>query len=1169
MRNRSILKKSLSFLLTVTMVLCSFGMTGYADEGMTLTLTGGSLSKGGQIVVPVDISGNTGIGAANIQLVYDSDNLKVKQVTADYSEIDSDSEKTAGFNSGSLVPNTATGIVMWSSAKAYTKNATLFWVVMETTDNVMNGTYELSIVQKANTSCLFSDGNAKPYPDGTVSVVPATITVTGGKDKPSVANAVITLANDTGLVYSGAVQAPTVSSITVDGTALTADDYNVSYRNAAGDTVEAPTDAGTYTVVITGKGSYTGENATKTFTIAPKALSADDFTVSSPATYNGAEQKPAITTELTAEDYTAVYSNNIDAGQATVTLEGKGNYTGTVTKNFEISKADYTSTALTGEATVPANKVAAKEFALSSINMPTIIKDAKIKSVTAEPADGLIASASVSADGTKVTYSTAAKSEGTTAKLKIVIENKNYSDITADVTVTAKSLNVDFDSNVKVKGITYGDKASSAFTIPSGAVAAAKDADNNALTGTFTVVNGDAVNAAGTANIAVQFTVTSDGDYKGEVVTKEYTVSIAKKTVGLTWSGDTNLVYDGNAKAVTVKATGLVGPDNVAVTVVDGDKVNAGTYKAKATALTGSAAENYQLPAGAAAEHSYTIAEAPQKVSIAGITTCTYGDTDIKGTAAVVSASGTAIKDGGAITWSSSDETVAKVDASTGAVTVLKAGKVNITAKAAAAAGKYAAGEATTELVINKKTVKVTSVTAEAKKYDGTTSAKLTIAAEGTIGSDSVTVTADGVYDSAAAGERTITVSNAKLNDASGNYVLDETSVPKTIKATITKIAAADVKAEAAQSDLTQTEGSVTKPSVSTTPVIGDMTVKYFIKKAAADEQSQPTWEEWTDTNAPSSAGSYDIRIEVTSPNIDGTVTTDVTLTVNKKSSGGGGGGGSSTVTTYNVNTAQSQGGEVKVNPSKAAAGATVTITTTPETGYAVSGVTVKNVTTGAEITAEKNTNGTYSFKMPNAAVTVSAAFIGSGQAGVDTDTTCSPYSDVNTSAWYHSGVHYVLHENLMNGTSAKTFAPNGKLSRAMLAQILYNQAGKPSVSSSVKFSDVKSGDWFASAVAWAAEKGVVTGFEDGTFRPNDYVTREQLAAMLYRYAGSPAVGTATLNAFNDASAVAVYAQDAMKWATANGIITGDGNASTLNPKGTASRAQAATMIMRYIEKIK
>ena len=198
---------------------------------------------------------------------------------------------------------------------------------------------------------------------------------------------------------------------------------------------------------------------------------------------------------------------------------------------------------------------------------------------------------------------------------------------------------------------------------------------------------------------------------------------------------------------------------------------------------------------------------------------------------------------------------------------------------------------------------------------------------------------------------------------------------------------------------------------------------------------------------------------------------------------------------------------------------------------------------------------------MPGSNVTIKAEFAKKAES----DTVCNGMKDIDQSKWYHEAVHYVVEKGIMNGYNKNEFGPNDTLSRAMLAQILYNNAGKPAASNATSCSDIKPGDWFASAVNWASANNIVTGFTDGTFKPNANITREQLAVMLYRYAGQPAT-TGTLANFTDAGSVSAYAQLAMQWATANGIITGNGSATTLDPQGNATRAQAAAMIMRYLE---
>lgn len=177
------------------------------------------------------------------------------------------------------------------------------------------------------------------------------------------------------------------------------------------------------------------------------------------------------------------------------------------------------------------------------------------------------------------------------------------------------------------------------------------------------------------------------------------------------------------------------------------------------------------------------------------------------------------------------------------------------------------------------------------------------------------------------------------------------------------------------------------------------------------------------------------------------------------------------------------------------------------------------------------------------------------------------PFTDVKTTDWFFEDVSYVYNNDIMNGTSATTFDPNATLTRAMVVTMLYRIEGEPFVSYSSSFKDVPSGQWYTDAVAWAAKNNIVNGFDASTFGPGRAITREQLAAILYRYAdykGQSTSGSASLSKFYDSSKVSSYAEDAMEWAVYEGIINGD--AGYLKPAGTATRAEAAAMFHRYLE---
>ena len=180
------------------------------------------------------------------------------------------------------------------------------------------------------------------------------------------------------------------------------------------------------------------------------------------------------------------------------------------------------------------------------------------------------------------------------------------------------------------------------------------------------------------------------------------------------------------------------------------------------------------------------------------------------------------------------------------------------------------------------------------------------------------------------------------------------------------------------------------------------------------------------------------------------------------------------------------------------------------------------------------------------------------------------PFTDVETGSWYYDGVKYAVEKGLFAGTSATTFAPNMELTRSMLVTVLYRLAGSPEVSQSENFSDVQADSWYEDAVTWAAANGVVAGYGGGVFGPDDDITREQLAVILYRYAQltEQDVDTETdLTAYADAGEVSDFAREAMAWAVENGLINGTSK-TTLSPKGTATRAQVAVILMRYLEQL-
>ncbi len=171
-------------------------------------------------------------------------------------------------------------------------------------------------------------------------------------------------------------------------------------------------------------------------------------------------------------------------------------------------------------------------------------------------------------------------------------------------------------------------------------------------------------------------------------------------------------------------------------------------------------------------------------------------------------------------------------------------------------------------------------------------------------------------------------------------------------------------------------------------------------------------------------------------------------------------------------------------------------------------------------------------------------------------------YTDVAADAWYADAVAYVSAQGLMNGTSSGIFSPGTTMSRAMLVTVLYRLSGSPAVTQASSFTDVAEDAWYADAVAWASEQGVVNGTSATTFSPNDSVTREQMAALLHRYAGAPETA-GDLSAYTDAGSISAYAVDAMGWCVQNGILNGT-DSGKLSPAASATRAEVAAVLQRY-----
>ena len=276
----------------------------------------------------------------------------------------------------------------------------------------------------------------------------------------------------------------------------------------------------------------------------------------------------------------------------------------------------------------------------------------------------------------------------------------------------------------------------------------------------------------------------------------------------------------------------------------------------------------------------------------------------------------------------------------------------------------------------------------------------------------------------------------------------------------------------------------------------------------------------------------------------------------------GGSNGGTST-TSRPITIQSSFGGKVIASAAEAIPGKVITLTATPNSGYALQSLKVTTAS-GKAVSLTHQSGSKYTFTMPASAVTVSAVF------EAEAVKPQMPFSDVPAGSWYYDAVQYVYEEGLMGGTGNDRFSPDLTTSRGMIVTILYRLEGSPAVSGGATFADVSSGQWYSDGVDWASANGIVTGYSNGSFGPNDTITREQMAAILYRYArykGYDVSARAQLSSYSDASQVASYATESMSWAVGSGLITGT-SGTTLSPAGSATRAQAAVILARFCQNL-
>ncbi len=517
-----------------------------------------------------------------------------------------------------------------------------------------------------------------------------------------------------------------------------------------------------------------------------------------------------------------------------------------------------------------------------------------------------------------------------------------------------------------------------------------------------------------------------------------------------------------------------------------------------------------------------------------------------------------------AITWSAElGETGATFDAATATLSVskdAKPGEVTITA---------AAGEKTAEMKVNLTNIAFEGVASAVTATDGTygdklsdlvkvDSSKLTATAGGPVAGTYTLVDADTVPDAGDAVAYTVV-----FNSTDGNYknIVVTTGTVKVAKKVVT-VTANDVTVRVGN-DLPEINdeefGYTVSAMVGTDKLEGTATYKFYVMN---DDDSKGAEVTTVDTDE---VGYYYIEVSglTASANYD-VQFVDGVLTVRKKIVATPTTGGTTGTPAPNTPTTSTQPDGTKVTVTVADDG---TVTAEVEMPKRLDSTVVTVPVQGADnslVPVVVDENGNETVVKHSVATEDGVVMELTDSATVKLVEHNHHFADA-TNHWAEDSIHFVHSREIFNGTSDTTFEPNAPMSRAMIATVLYRLDGEHKADVAAAFQDVAEGTWYTEGVAWAAEKEIVKGLSADTFAPDDNVTREQLAAMLYRYAGSPAVSpAANMAGYEDFTAISDWAQDAMRWAVENGILNGKDN-GLLDPQGNATRAEVATMIVRYV----
>ena len=891
--------------------------------------------------------------------------------------------------------------------------------------------------------------------------------------------------------------------------------------------------------------SYGGQTTTQGITVNPKEISITSATVQD-KTYDGGTDATVGTVTFTGlvngesltsgTDYTATAAftdkNAGDSKQATVTVELKnGNYT--------FANSEKTATA---NATA---KISPLAVALSWSTPTSFTYDGTEKSVTASITNAVSGDdVSVAYDSNSTTKATAANEYTATASGLSGNDANNYTLTGADNLSQSWSI-----GGASIAGATV-ELSGTAFTYngQSQKPTVTVKLNGNTLNANtdYTVdFGGDSINA-GTYTV----TVTGTGNYSGTATSKPtYTIHKAAQAA-LTITSTSDATY---GQDYTLTTSGGSGSGAVTITVSNGT----GAATVSGYTLTPTKAGTVTVTAVKAGDNNYNDGTSVSatitinKGTYDGTTTATGsvlanwpGEVELPG-----------LPDGASYGEpSSNDVTGMSITGGvlhyTGGSGIVKDQTYTVTVPVAGATN-YNDYQITVTLTgTDKQVLTITGVTAQNGTYNGQTQAGYTgtPSAQGYTGDFTVTYNTEDGKAPTNAGTYSVTIAIPDTDPQYvGSIVLEFTIAKKalTVSAPSASVYVGDNAPLLALTYTGLVDGESVTPSEAPVFTItkSDGTVIALDEAVKTAGTYTITWSNADSTTFPDGAN-YAIQTETTG-----------TLTVSPRSTGGSG------VTTSLVDVEDAADGEVKSSHSRASQGTTVTLIVIPDEGYELASLTITK-SSGEGVKFTDKGNGKFTFTMPSGNVTVEAVFTEITPAPL-------PFTDVAENAWYAEAVRYVYEHGLMTGTSATTFAPNATTSRSMIATILWRMAGSPVVNYAMDYADVAQGQWYSEAIRWAASEGIVGGYGNGLFGTNDPITREQLVTMLYRYAQAKGYDTTqggmAIREYADFEQISGYAVEAMTWAVNTGIINGT-SSTTLSPQGAATRAQVATILMRFIE---